>query len=102
VWKVGKWLEQFDPGAIPCRVTVLDACNSFKQEFQTRYVHTYTPSSYISDSTSDHIFGIRWGKNYQRSRVIPDQLQSLLGLGTDGLSVKETALGALLVAPRSR
>lgn len=103
VLKVGDWLSQFDEGAIPVKMTVLDACQSYKQEVTVYYGRLYTPSSgYTGRPSGDIILGNGKYKNYQRSPVLPQDLLHVRGLVMNGLSVKEIALGGLLLNANRR
>jgi hypothetical protein len=104
VLKVGDWLSQFDEGAFPVRLTILDACVSRKFTLSCKFLHKYTPSTAWTSSGGDFTFGEVTQKIYERSVILPSDVMSSNALPQwDNLSLRELALAtSLFIANRQK
>lgn len=97
VYKVGNFLEQFDDGAIPVRMTILNGGVSLKYESEVN--HRLEGRSPIRLSPEPSFSYSR--KAYSRVDLSPLWLNSLQGMFSlpsfDNLSVREVSLGLALL-----
>jgi hypothetical protein len=100
---VGDYLEQFDDGARPVDLIVLDYCVScaYKREAHAYVVNT--PSANYSMYSSEQMTGRVLKEVYYRVPIAPAIAMDAIVLPrTDGLSVRELTLASALINSNKR